>query len=360
MKVVNLIDTIGVETGMHKYDCAFSELCKKEGVDVNLSSNFKSANTKLVLGNYYKGSDVKRILLLIRDFILLLFYCIQRKKQIFIYQSFGFRIIDIIFFILLFIIRCKAYLLVHDLYELNANNKSDRLKKIKEWLYKKCVKNYICHSKSVESQIKEIRKGLITNIICIPHFEYTYDLSYDVSSIQSEVKSVINNDKINILFFGQVSLTKGIDILLDAYPLLDERFNVIVAGMDKKQLLSSYLQTDRLHFINRYILDDELNFLFNNVQIVVLPYREIYQSGVLETVIHFKKPVVMSCVQSFLEYNAAFPSFGYCYKPNTPEGLAECLNKMDLQHTFYNDLDMNKYKECHSIVPMLKILFKKN
>lgn len=70
---------------------------QKEGVDVNLISNFKSANTKLVLGNYYKGSDVKRILLLIRDFILLLFYCIQRKKQIFIYQSFGFRIIDIIF-----------------------------------------------------------------------------------------------------------------------------------------------------------------------------------------------------------------------------------------------------------------------
>lgn len=140
MKVVNLIDTIGVETGMHKYDCAFSELCKKEGVDVNLISNFKSANTKLVLGNYYKGSDVKRILLLIRDFILLLFYCIQRKKQIFIYQSFGFRIIDIIFFILLFIIRCKAYLLVHDLYELNANNKSDRLKKIKEWLYKNVLR----------------------------------------------------------------------------------------------------------------------------------------------------------------------------------------------------------------------------
>lgn len=29
MKTINLIDTIGVETGMHKYNEAFVTLCKK-------------------------------------------------------------------------------------------------------------------------------------------------------------------------------------------------------------------------------------------------------------------------------------------------------------------------------------------
>ena len=55
MKTINLIDTIGVETGMHKYNEAFVTLCKKEGVKVNVISNYNDKNVTLLLHNYYRG-----------------------------------------------------------------------------------------------------------------------------------------------------------------------------------------------------------------------------------------------------------------------------------------------------------------
>lgn len=60
----------------------------------------------------------------------------KNKEQYYIYQSFGFRIIDILFFIPL-IFNSKSYLLIHDLFELNVLNKSDRLRLVK----KSCIKN---------------------------------------------------------------------------------------------------------------------------------------------------------------------------------------------------------------------------
>ncbi len=351
---INLIDTIGVETGMHKYDDAFVTLCEKERTKVNIISNYNGKDVTLLLHNYYHGSILKRICFLFYDFFRLLIYEIKNNDQYYIYQSFGFRLIDIFFYIPL-IFNSKSYLLIHDLFELNARNKSDGLRPVKKILYKK-IKRYICHSKLVKNDLEEITTYKSHKIILVPHFEYTYTTDYDNNNIPLPVKSVINSQLINILFFGQVSKTKGVDILLEAFPLLNENVNVIIAGVDKSDILLKYTQNKRLHFISRYIQDEELNFLFSSCDIVVMPYREIYQSGVLETVIHFQKPVIMSSVKSFREYKLRYPSFGECYYPNTPESLANCINNFNLNKNYYNQADLCKYNKEHSIKILLQQL----
>lgn len=351
--MIFLIDTIGDETGMHLYDKTFFDKCESVGQRVGIVSNFDNKALAFKLHNYYHGNVVAKISYLIIDWMRLLFFVRKNRDSIFIYQSFGLRLIDMFFFMTLLMCSNK-YLLVHDLYELSANNKKDNLKRIKKYFYKQIVDNFICHSNFVAKELNVICGNREKNIIYFPHFDYTYSSNYDEQSIVDEVKSAIMPDKINLLFFGQVSLTKGIDILLDAAPMINERFNLIVAGMDKGHLLDKVNGGDNVRLINRYIKDDELIYLFSNIQMAVLPYREIFQSGVLETIVHFQRYAIMSPVAAFDEFHSTYPSFGMVYKENTPECLAESVNSLAcVPSVSYSDEDVKRYKNNHDINQLL-------
>jgi len=56
-----------------------------------------------------------------------------------------------------------------------------------------------------------------------------------------------------------------------------------------------------VRFIDRFVTDPEIPALFRRADLVVLPYREIDQSGVLYTALAFGKPMVLSEVGGFAE-----------------------------------------------------------
>jgi glycosyltransferase involved in cell wall biosynthesis len=59
-----------------------------------------------------------------------------------------------------------------------------------------------------------------------------------------------------------------------------------------------------VRFVPRFITDGELPGYFQAADIVVLPYREIDQSGVLFTALAFGKPLLLSDVGGFPEIAA--------------------------------------------------------
>ena len=59
-----------------------------------------------------------------------------------------------------------------------------------------------------------------------------------------------------------------------------------------------------MRFVPRFIADDELPAYFRRADLVVLPYREIDQSGVLFTALAFGKPLLLSDVGGFPEMAA--------------------------------------------------------
>jgi glycosyltransferase involved in cell wall biosynthesis len=59
-----------------------------------------------------------------------------------------------------------------------------------------------------------------------------------------------------------------------------------------------------VRFVPRFIGDDELPAYFRRADLVVLPYREIDQSGVLFTALAFGKPLLLSDVGGFPEVAA--------------------------------------------------------
>ncbi len=118
---------------------------------------------------------------------------------------------------------------------------------------------------------------------------------------QPAVPPPFATDKRVVLFFGLLRPYKGLDVLLQAWRGIDdaELWIVGMPRMDVAALLADAPPNVRL--VSRFVADAELPAYFARADLVVLPYREIEQSGVLFTALAFGKPLLVSDVGGFAE-----------------------------------------------------------
>ncbi|MEA2313887.1 MAG: hypothetical protein QOI03_579 [Solirubrobacteraceae bacterium] len=130
-----------------------------------------------------------------------------------------------------------------------------------------------------------------------------------------------------VLCFGLMRPYKGIDLLLEAWRGLDdaELWIVGMPRMDIAPLIAS--APPGVRFVPRYIAGEELAAYFRRADLVVLPYREIDQSGVLFTALAFGKALLLSDVGGFPEVAAtgAARTFPAGDAPALQRALSELL-----------------------------------
>ncbi len=111
-----------------------------------------------------------------------------------------------------------------------------------------------------------------------------------------------------VLCFGLMRPYKGLDVLIEAWQGIGTAAapaELWIAGMPRMDI--SALQAAAppgVRFVPRFIGDDELPSYFRRADLVVLPYREIDQSGVLFTALAFGKPLLLTDVGGFPEIAA--------------------------------------------------------
>jgi glycosyltransferase involved in cell wall biosynthesis len=107
-----------------------------------------------------------------------------------------------------------------------------------------------------------------------------------------------------VLCFGLMRPYKGIDVLLRAWRGIEdaELWIVGLPRMDIAPLRS--LAPPGVQFDARFIPESELPDWFRRADLVVLPYLEIDQSGVLLTALAFGKPLLLSDAGGFPEMEA--------------------------------------------------------
>lgn len=107
-----------------------------------------------------------------------------------------------------------------------------------------------------------------------------------------------------ILCFGLIRPYKGIEVLLEAFRSV-EGAELWIAGMPRMPLEPLYELAERargtVRFVPRFISDPEIPAYFRRADLVVLPYLEVEQSGVLYTALAFGKPIVLTEVGGFPE-----------------------------------------------------------
>ncbi|CAA9469620.1 MAG: hypothetical protein AVDCRST_MAG38-1196 [uncultured Solirubrobacteraceae bacterium] len=110
-----------------------------------------------------------------------------------------------------------------------------------------------------------------------------------------------------VLFFGLLRPYKGLDVLLDAWqrahlPAGAELWVVGMPRMDIGALQAAAPASVR--WVPRFVSDAEAAATLRRADLMVLPYREIDQSGVLAAALAFGVPALVSAVGGFPEVAA--------------------------------------------------------
>jgi glycosyltransferase involved in cell wall biosynthesis len=112
-------------------------------------------------------------------------------------------------------------------------------------------------------------------------------------------------DKPVVLCFGLLRPYKGIDVLLDAWRAAQLDAELWIVGMPRMDIAALRAAAPAsVRWVPRFVADDEVAAYFRRADLVVLPYREIDQSGVLFTALAFGAPMLLSAVGGFPEIAA--------------------------------------------------------
>ena len=136
-----------------------------------------------------------------------------------------------------------------------------------------------------------------------------------------------------LLFFGLIRDYKGLDLLLDAMPLLGPGYQLVVAGESYGSFDKYQAQIDasgcagRIHVFNRYIDDAQVPGFFSAADVCVLPYRSATQSGITAIALHFEVPVVATPVGGLAE-SVERPGIGRMAEEISPRGIAAAISDL--------------------------------
>jgi glycosyltransferase involved in cell wall biosynthesis len=137
----------------------------------------------------------------------------------------------------------------------------------------------------------------------IPHgaFAHLAERARPCRSLPPELAAV---EQPVVLCFGLIRPYKGIDSLLEAWRGIDDA-ELWIVGLPKMELAPLRAAAPAgVRFVPRFVADDEVPAFFRRADLVVLPYREIDQSGVLFTALAFGSPLLLSAVGGFPEVAA--------------------------------------------------------
>jgi glycosyltransferase involved in cell wall biosynthesis len=133
----------------------------------------------------------------------------------------------------------------------------------------------------------------------VPHGAFDY-----LTRQESEVPLPAELEEVDatvVLCFGLIRPYKGIDVLVDAWRGI-EGAELWIVGMPRMPLdgLRSSAPPS-VRFVPRFVTDPEIPAYFRRADLVVLPYLDIDQSGVLFTALAFGSPLLLSAVGGFPE-----------------------------------------------------------
>jgi glycosyltransferase involved in cell wall biosynthesis len=161
----------------------------------------------------------------------------------------------------------------------------------------------------------------------IPHGAFDYlTRQDDETPLPEELREV---ERPVILTFGLVRPYKGTDVLLEAYRRI-EGAELWIVGMPRMPMdgLRDLARQARgtVRFVERFVTDPEIPAFMRRADLVVLPYRNIEQSGALYTALAFGRPLVLSAVGGFPE--VAERGAARLVPPEDPQALAEALREL--------------------------------
>ncbi len=227
------------------------------------------------------------------------------------------------------------------------------------WIFYHLVDHIFVHTRKMKSQLTQEFNVAEEKVSVIPYGINKTLPSTDLTRQAAREKlGYAAQDKV-LLFFGHIAPYKGLDYLISALGLLKRNmdghrmdghrlggYRLIIAGHIKNRSCRSYWSkveraigqlglNDIVRKAIGYIPDAEVETYFKASDVLLLPYRFIFQSGVLFLSYSFGLPVIASDVGSLRE-EIVEGQTGLVCRPEDAESLAEAISRYFTSDLFVN------------------------
>ncbi len=341
MKKVAIIDSIGIKAGMDNYDANLMSALARIDVEGLIYSNFlwnEFPEKSFPFFSESIGHSLSGLLLLPLKYLKIIRHAKLRSCSSVIIHVFHFNRMDEWVLEKIRAHGMRTIVIVHDVESFVKTTNSSRLKRICENL----ADVLIVHNNFVKDELsKRISSVASKKIHIIPHGDFLNLASGEISKKQSRKKLGLSVDRKIVLFFGMIKPTKGLDTLLHAWKKSDADTELVIAGRVREASFKNYQeiidlepQSRNIKLMIRQISREERDLLFRAADVVVLPYKRIYQSGVLIMAMSYGVPVIATRLKAFeemLSHNSNALLVDIDNPVTLSEAISLLLNDSDLQ-----------------------------
>jgi glycosyltransferase involved in cell wall biosynthesis len=328
-------------------------------LDVDLTSDlfseFKNVNYIPVFRVLPRNSSfLKKFYNLIRYYLLQIWFLISQKPRVVHFQWLDRKILvdRLVLPTMATLFGHTVVLTVHNINAAKRDNRDNALNRFTlRYLYN-TAHLLIVHTPQSKTELMKEFPVKESKIAIIKHGMNNRVMQRGISREEARMHFGLKSEEKVVLFFGNIDYYKGLDVLVDSLLLLPEEFRqnlkVLIAGNSKypdytgpviEKTKSSELKDCVISRIG-YIPDEEVEYYFTAADCIVLPYRNIYQSGVVFMAYTFGLPLLAADVGNF-KNDVPEGKAGYLFESENMEDLAKTLLKF-FESDMYHNLDSTR------------------
>lgn len=336
-----MIEPVGAHGGMRFYDLQLCNALASAGADVVLHTceqplcddepAFEVRHT--FSGIYGADPVILRGLRFFRAMVKALWSAVIERRRVVHFHVFGTGPLQLFQVLLARAALRTVIVTVHDVESLDERFESRSV----HLLFYRVCNLFIVHNQFTRD-ILVVNSPLLAEdirVICHGHYVETGSPSSSISGAREQL--AIGPSASVLLFFGQIKESKGLDVLIDAMPCILRDYPnalLLIAGRPWKSDFDHYRSHMRQLGVEancradiKFIDDEDVELYFDAADIVVLPYRKIYQSGVLLLAMGYGKPVLTSDIGGMREL-VEDGKTGFTFTSGDPQDL--CVRTKDM------------------------------
>lgn len=302
-----------ISTVNYKYSFSIIERLRENNDIIFVSDEKKYEGKDVVSYDYFEGTTSKerskfeKTVTYIKAWKKILNLCKENKIDILHVQWFILSPVDLYFIRIIKGMGIKIVVTVHDILPFNE----------KFYDYKSHRKIYnladkiIVQAKPNIERINSLFDDISKKVTYIPHGNFINHATIISKDEARDLLGIDKNKKV-LLFFGQIKKVKGLDILIKAFNEIIKNNDIddillIIAGKVWGDDFSVYeelineIDSSKFRCDIKYIPDEQIAWYYCSADINILPYREVYQSGVVHLSYAYEKPVIATNIGSFPE-----------------------------------------------------------
>lgn len=252
------------------------------------------------------------------------------------------------------LLRKKVVLTVHNVNTAKRDKKDTALNRLTLRIQYRLADHLFVHTEKMKQELNGEFGVQATRISVIPLGINNFAPQTDLTPAEAKRRLGIREDDKAILFFGRITPYKGLEILVEAFQKSlpsAANYRLIIAGRPEEGTESGYwlpirealqkdVQKGRVLLRAEHIPDEETEVYFKAADVFVLPYRDIYQSGILFLGYSFGLPALVSNVGS-LKDEIIVASTGFVFRTEDPADLAKAIENY-FASDLYRDLSRRR------------------